>query len=517
MKNNVLVVAANSKFSHSSLALRYFRENSGCEIYECSINDNIFDVYAALNELKYSIICFSVYIWNVEFTLKLVPMLKNAKPDVRIIFGGPEAGYNYKDLMEKYEFIDGIIYGEGECAISALSSGKANEDIPNFIYRKGTRIVLNDAIKTDLQKIKFPYNKEDLTVLQNKIIYFETSRGCCFNCSYCLSSSEGNTRYFDIEYVKNGIKFFIDNNVPLIKFVDRTFNENNKRACEILKFINDYNAKTMFHFEISPQLITEEFAGLLAESRGFVQLEIGVQTTNKETMKCIKRYFDIEDIRKKINLIPNGIHTHMDLIAGLPKENLESFIGGFNFVYSLKPDMLQLGFLKLLHNTKLKEEAKEFGIITTSFPPYEVISTNDMSADDIILLKKVEKAVDKIYNSGAFKETLKTLKHHSPFEIFKQIGFEIYQREKSGPVSKNGLYEIMYATFGDKIKQPLVLDFLKNNPKANLPVCLADNRGDLKDIYKELVKSDIYKDVKIRVAAACGKIFVVNSGKIDII
>jgi len=517
LKNNVLVVAANSKYSHSSLALRYFRENSGCDIFECSINDNIFDIYTILCEADYDIMCFSVYIWNVDFMLKLIPMIKNAKPQIRIILGGPEAGYNYNDLFNKYDYIDGIICGEGEDAISALVNGKENSQIPGFVYRFNENLTKNEVVKVDLTEIKFPYKKSDMEVLKNKIVYFETSRGCCFNCSYCLSSSEGNTRNFDMKYVKNGIKFFIENNVPLVKFVDRTFNENNSRACEILEFINQHNKNTMFHFEVAPQLITEEFANLLRSSKGLVQLEMGIQTINKETMKHIKRVFDTDKIKEKISLIPDSIHTHMDLIAGLPKENLESFINGFNYVYSLNPDMLQLGFLKLLHNTVLKTQADEFGIRVTSFSPYEVLSTYDMSYEDLILLKKVEKAVDKVYNSGAFKNTLDKLSYISPFELFKQIGLNIFNKEKQGPISRTELYVTLYEAFGSEIKRELVVDFLINNPKSNLPEVFSDDRDDLKEIHKILAKSEKYKDVKFRIAASCGEIFVVCCGKVDIL
>ena len=360
--SRVIVVGVNSKYSHSSLALRYFRENSGCDIYECSINDNIFDVYMHLYEMDYEIFCFSVYIWNVEFILKLVPMLKNARPEIKIIFGGPEAGYNYNELLIKYSFIDGIITGEGEHAIAEIVKGSTNEDIPNYVYRLNDRIVCNEVEKVDLEKINFPYNEKDIEELKNKIIYFETSRGCCFNCSYCLSSSEGKTRYFNIDYVKKGIKFFIDNNVELVKFVDRTFNDNNERACEILNYIVDNNKNTKFHFEVSPLLLTEEFKTILSKAAGLVQLEMGIQTTNIATMKCINRVYDTEKVRAKLSSIPKDIHIHLDLIAGLPEETLETFIDGFNYAYSFKPDMLQLGFLKLLHHTVMKSEAEKYGI-----------------------------------------------------------------------------------------------------------------------------------------------------------
>lgn len=517
MKKRVLTVAANSKYSHSSLALRYFRENSGCDIFECSINDNIFDIYSQLYALDYEILCFSVYIWNVEFILKLVPMIKNVKKDIKIIFGGPEAGYNAEEMLNKYPFIDGIIYGEGEYAIAELVKGTNDDAIPNYIYRINGVLKHNEQIKIDLSQMKFPYNNEDVETLKNKIIYFETSRGCLFNCSYCLSSSEGKTRYFNMEYVKNGLKFFIDNNIPLIKFVDRTFNENNERACEILEYIINNNKCTKFHFEVSPLLLTENFCTLLEKAKGFVQLEIGIQTTNTDTMKSIRRVFETEKIRKNLSMIPKGVHTHMDLIAGLPHETLRTFKEGFDFVYSLKPDMLQLGFLKLLHNTKLKSEAENYDIKTTTFPPYEVISTKTLSAEEIILLKKTEKAVDRIYNSGAFKCTLEKLENVNVFTLFNNIGLKLDEKEKTGPVSRIELYDVMYELFGDSVKQELVIDFLLNNPKAPLPGLLRDEGTDLKKLHKKLAKTEKFKDVKFRLESACEKVFVIYDGKVEII
>ena len=514
MKKRVLTVAANSKYSHSSLALRYFRENSGCDIFECSINDNIFDIYSQLYALDYEILCFSVYIWNVEFILKLAPMLKSVKPDLKIVFGGPEAGYNCEEILNKYYFVDGIISGEGEYAIKKIVEGAADTDIPNYVYKNKGNIVYNEKIKTNLSEISFPYKKRDIEILKNKIIYFETSRGCCFKCSYCLSSSEGKTRYFDMEYVKKGLDFFIENHVPLVKFVDRTFNENDERSCEILNYVIHKNRGTKFHFEISPLLLTEKFCNLLEKAKDFVQLEIGIQTTNVDTMKSIRRIFEIENIRNKINMIPEGVHTHMDLIAGLPHETIKTFESGFDFVYSLKPDMLQLGFLKLLHNTQLKSEADEHNMKTIPFPPYEIISTNTMPADEIILLKKTEKAVDRIYNSGVFENTLKKLEGN--FELFRTIGLKLADREIEGPVSRIDLYEFMYNLFGDRIKEDLVKDFLINNPKSPLPKVLKDDFVDFKKIHKIIVKKEKFGNVKFRVEAACGKCFVVHCGNVDI-
>ena len=485
----VCVVAINSKFTHSSLAVRYFREFSGCEIFECSINDDIFSVFSKLCEKDFEILCFSTYIWNIEYALRLASMVKSVR-DTLIIFGGPEAGYNSKNIL-KNDFIDGVVKGEGEYAIKALCEGKSFEEVPNLVYSKGE----NAEVPVDLTLLEFPYKKEDLKALENKIIYFETSRGCIFNCSYCLSSSQGKTRFFSMEYVKKGIDFFIENNIKLVKFVDRTFNENDERACEILEYIISKTKGTHFHFEIAPQLLSDRFIALLEKASDFVQVEAGIQTTNFETMKAISRVYDLEKVKERIMKIPKKVHLHTDLIAGLPMETYETFKSGFDYAYSMKPDMLQLGFLKLLHNTKLKKDADKYGIVTTSFAPYEVLETNTMSKEEIIKLKRCENAVDRIYNSKAFENTLKLIE--KPFETFSDIGEKLWQKEKEAPLSKTALYVFLYEYFGEKSKLSLVFDFMTNNEKTSLPEKLYEPLE--KEVFKEFCQKEEYKGKKIRV------------------
>ncbi len=479
----------NSKYSHSSLAVRYFREFSGCEIFECSINDDIFSVFSKLCEKDFEILCFSTYIWNIEYALRLASMVKSVR-DTLVIFGGPEAGYNSKNILEN-SFIDGVVKGEGEYAIKALCDGKDFKEIPNLVYRDGE----NAEIPVDLTKLEFPYKKEDLKALENKIIYFETSRGCIFNCSYCLSSSQGRTRFFSMEYVKKGIDFFIENNVKLVKFVDRTFNENDERACEILEHIISKTKCTHFHFEIAPQLLSDRFIALLEKASDFVQVEAGIQTTNFDTMKAISRVYDLEKVKERIMKIPKKVHLHTDLIAGLPYETYETFKAGFDYAYSMKPDMLQLGFLKLLHNTKLKKEADKYGIITTTFAPYEVLETNTLSKEEIIKLKRCENAVDRIYNSKAFENTLKLIE--KPFETFSDIGEKLWQKEKDAPLSKSALYVFLYEYLGEKSKLALVQDFMLNNEKTTLPEKLYEPLE--KEVFKEFCQKEEYMGKRIRV------------------
>ena len=485
----VLIIAINSKFSHSSLAVRYFREFSGCEIFECSINDDIFSVFSKLCEKDFETLCFSTYIWNIEYALRLASMVKSVR-DTLIIFGGPEAGYNSKNILEN-KFIDGVVKGEGEYAIKALCDGKAFDEIPNLVHREGE----NTEIPVDLTALEFPYKKEDLKALENRIIYFETSRGCIFNCSYCLSSSQGKTRFFSMEYVKKGLDFFIENNVKLVKFVDRTFNENDDRACQILEYMINRNKGTHFHFEIAPQLLSDRFINLLGKASDFVQVEAGIQTVNFDTMCAISRVYDIEKVKERIMKIPKKVHLHTDLIAGLPMETFESFKTGFDYAYSMKPDMLQLGFLKLLHNTRLKKEAEKYGIVTTCFAPYEVLETNTMSKEEIIKLKRCENALDRIYNSGAFESTLKLIEN--PFETFVDIGEKLWQKEKDAPISKTGLYVFLFEYFGEKSKLSLVIDFMRSNPKTALPDKLKEEVD--KELFKELCSKEEYTGKRIRV------------------
>ena len=486
----VCVVAINSKFAHSSLAVRYFREFSGCEIFECSINDDIFSVFSKLNEKDFEVLCFSTYIWNIEYALRLASMIKSTRESV-IIFGGPEAGYNSKNVLQQNSFIDGVVIGEGEYAIKALCEGKDFEEIPNLVHRNGE----NQVAFVDLSLLKFPYRKEDLKELENRIIYFETSRGCIFNCSYCLSSSQGKTRFFDMEYVKKGIDFFVENNVRLVKFVDRTFNENDDRACEILEYIIKSTKGTHFHFEIAPQLLSDRFISLLEKASDFVQVEAGIQTTNFETMKAISRVYDLEKVKERIMKIPKKVHLHTDLIAGLPYETYETFKAGFDYAYSMKPDMLQLGFLKLLHNTRLKNEADKYGIVTTNFAPYEVLATNTLPKEEIIKLKRCENAVDRIYNSKAFENTLTLIE--KPFETFEEIGEKLWQKEKEAPLSKTALYVFLYEYFGEKSKLMLVKDFLQNNEKTTLPEGLKETVE--KDVFRDFCQREEYMGKRIRV------------------
>ncbi len=510
MSSRVLVIGVNSKYVHTNLAIRYFRENAGCDIFECSINDNIFDVYSKLLEMDYEIFAFSVYIWNRDFCCNLIKMIKASK-DVTIIAGGPEASFGVEDFFALCPQCDGICSQEGESTFIALEKGVKLQDAPNMIFKNHK----TECVQFPLERMKFPYKKEDLN--NAKILYFETSRGCIFNCSYCLSSAMGKTRYFTDEYVFNGIDFFIENNVPLVKLVDRTFNDNDERCCKILEYIINHSKNTRFHFEIAPMLITKRFISLCKKAGNLIQLEIGIQTVNHDTMKAINRIYNLDKVRDNILKIPKTVHTHIDIIAGLPFDTKDTIKDAFNYVYSLNPNMLQLGFLKILKGTKMSESSELFGIKTTSFPPFEILSNNTVSAKEMKMFKLTEKAVDRIYNSGAFKNTVKKAERYDMYSFFEKIGIKLFELEYDAPLSRSGLYSAMLKILGAEYKEVLALDFLENNKKAYLPKEFTDEIPNIKELHNKMKKLEQFNNKKIRLTACCGKTYVIcEDGYFDV-
>ena len=464
-----VLVAFNARFSHSSLALRYLKSYNNekeIEIAEYTINDSISHSYSSLLKKDGDIYCFSVYIWNIEITLKIAQMLKKAKPNAIIVFGGPECSYNPETFFEKHGFIDYILRGEGEVIlgnlIDSVEKGKTPE-LKGIAYRDNVSAI---ADCTDVETILFPYSEDDFAELKNKIIYFETSRGCPFNCAYCLSSVEKGIRYFPMEYVKNGFDIFFKNNVPLVKLIDRTFNSNSQRAIEIINYIIDNSKCTKVHFEIDPGILTDDLIEVLSKApKDLFQLEMGIQSANPDTLNAVNRnenlkkvYENIQKLKKRENM-----HLHLDLIAGLPYEDYASFKNSFNYVYSMKPDMLQLGFLKVLHGTPIK---KNENIVYADFPPYEVISTKWITADELCKLKLVDQAVDNINNSGAFKRTLNKLITENAFEVYEKISV-IFDTNKA--MSRFDIYEELYKMFGECIFTELCLDFIENNKNRPMP------------------------------------------------
>ena len=418
-------------------------------------------------------------------TLKIAEDLKIVSPEMIIVFGGPEVSYKPEEIMKKYDFIDYIIAGEGELTYKALceyicKSNVSLSSINGLTYRS-KEITRNPdrTLISDLDIIPFPY--DDLSDLENRKIYYESSRGCPFNCQYCLSSLTGRVRFFSLDRVKRDLKFFLDHELEQIKFVDRTFNANPKRALEIFKFLHDNdNGITNFHFEIVATLLDEETLKFLKEVRvGLFQFEIGVQTTNAETMSAIKRNIEFVKISETVEVLSSykNIHLHLDLIAGLPYENYESFLNSFEDVYALRPEKLQLGFLKLLKGSGLRINSDMYGYVYSKQAPYEIFSNDYISFDELIKLKNFEEILELYYNSNRFRHSIEmTIKSHYNRAVDFYIDFSSYWKENGlfdKPHKLIKLYDILIEFYKEKVfenidafKELVKHDYFLNNQKA---------------------------------------------------
>lgn len=430
----ILLIAINAKYIHTNPAVYLLRANAGrfredIKIREFTINQSPDDILQGIVEEEPVFIGFSCYIWNIDIVKKLVREIKKLLPETLVWLGGPEAEAGAEELLRAYPQVDGVMYGEGENTLPKVlgyfleihtfrKSGttvrfKELQDIPGIIFRTENEGILktSPAKPVNLDKLVFPYDDEVLKQTQGKIVYYESSRGCPFQCSYCLSSGDNHVRFRSVDKVKEDLKLFLDAKLPQVKFVDRTFNCNHARMTELLQFLLEQdNGVTNFHFEIGGDLLTEDEIALLGKFRpGAIQLEIGVQTTNAKVMERIGR------VNKKEALFANARallqsakqHIHLDLIAGLPGEDMQSFILSFDEVYRLHPHQLQLGFLKVLGNTRISQETDEYGIKYREYPPYEVLETDAISYRELLELKQVEAMVEIYYNSGQFAEELR--------------------------------------------------------------------------------------------------------------
>lgn len=435
----VVLVAVNSKFIHSNLAVRYLQSYTNdmdynCDIMEFSINDREERVVEEILNEKPDVIGFSCYIWNINFIKKLSTLIKLIDDKIQILYGGPETSFNPVEFLEE-NVGEYLIEGEGEGTYRELidliinaynKNNNTDENNPNCRnndlnlnnenYKKIKGLYYNDNGNIiyggkrplmDMNNIVFPYSIEDN--LENKIVYYEGSRGCPFNCKYCLSSTTHGVRFLDLERVLLELQFFIDKKVRLVKFVDRTFNCNKVFASTVWNYLIEKGGETCFHFEVSADLFGAESLEILKKApKGMFQFEVGVQTTNNEILKNINRNVEFSTIKEKVlelNDLKN-IKQHLDLIAGLPGEDFNSFRKSFNEVYEISPNELQLGFLKLLRGSQMREESEKWGMVYSPYPPYEVLKTNDICYDELIVLKKVEHMVDKYLNSGKFYNIL---------------------------------------------------------------------------------------------------------------
>ena len=441
-----LLVAVNAKYIHSNPAIYSLRAYAGTdlqshiELAEYTINNHFEDILADIYKRKPDAIGFSCYIWNWNIIQELITELPKLLPHLDIWLGGPEVSFDAPEILKKYPQLSGVMIGEGEATFKELLETYVNayesQELvtENFHSCPGLCLPMGyTPMREMLDMNELPFLYTDLQSFENRIIYFESSRGCPYRCSYCLSSIEKQVRLRDISVVKKELQFFLDNKVKQVKFVDRTFNCNHEHAMEIWRYIHEHdNNVTNFHFEISADILREDEIALLNQLRpGLCQLEIGVQSTNPDTIKAINRVMNVERLEQIVASVHAGknIHQHLDLIAGLPYEDYESFGKSFDRVYKMQPEQLQLGFLKVLKGSEMHRGAQEFGICYLDKPPYEVLYTNWLSYDEVLCLKKIEEMVELYYNSNQFTHTLPVLEKafSSPFAMYEAMA-DFYEK-----------------------------------------------------------------------------------------
>lgn len=484
-----LLVGINAKYIHSNPAVYSLKAYAGegyekeIEIAEYTINNRLEEVLSGIYERCPDVAAFSCYIWNWNFVRELTEELHKIKPQLPIWLGGPEVSFDAEEILRVCPWITGIMIGEGEETFQELvdyyKGGDSKEgsigleDIQGIVCRIGNRILRTEE-RPPMDMNRLPFLYRDRENFENRIIYYESSRGCPFRCSYCLSAIDKSVRFRDMDTVKRELQFFLDEAVAQVKFVDRTFNCSHSHAMEIWEYIHRHdNGITNFHFEIAAEKLDEEEINLLEKMRpGLVQLEIGVQSANPETLSEINRQADMGRLEKIVNSIRKGgnVHLHLDLIAGLPFEGYESFGKSFDVVYSMKPEQLQLGFLKVLKGSPMHERAQGYGIKYTSRPPYEVLCTSWLSFEEICRLKRIEEVVELYYNSNQFTHTLPVLEKSfdGAFAMFEKLAE--YYKEKG---------------------------YFTNNPsrvyryEVLLEFALIYGKGE-EGLYKELLTYDIY-------------------------
>ncbi len=504
----ILLTTLNSKYIHSCLAIRYLKSycedlKYDIEICEFTINQRPQYIAGEVYKTDCDVVAFSCYIWNIGSILEISKRLKIVKPDIKIILGGPEVSFDSKQILKEFPYVDFIIRGEGEetfreLVIALNEDNKRIDNINGLTFRHKDEIIQNksrDLIK-HLDSIPSPYIN-DLDVYKNKIVYFESSRGCPFNCKFCLSSTIDGLRFFSLDRVKRDLKRLIDARVRQVKFVDRTFNANKEYAIEIMKYLMTKNTYDInFHFEVTAHLVDNEMLDFLKNvPEGLFQFEIGVQSTNYKTIQAICRTTDFERLSYVVNTIKGykNIHQHLDLIAGLPYEDYNTFKKSFNDVYDLRPDKLQLGFLKLLKGSSLRDDSSKYGYKFLDSPPYEVMENTYIKYDEILKLKIIEDLIEKYANDIVFKNTIEFILknyYNRPFEFYYE--FSLYWESKDFHKishSKKRLYKIIYDFYKDNINEDIEIfneimkfDFLKNK-EFNFPKYI--KRYDIKKIKNQ--------------------------------
>ncbi|WP_350342698.1 B12-binding domain-containing radical SAM protein [Proteinivorax tanatarense] len=501
-----LLIGINAKYVHTNIAIRYLHQkvkdivNIESEIYEPSINNHLDEILAEIFRKKPEVVGFSCYIWNISMVLKICQSLKQILPSTVIILGGPEVSYEGKDFFQSHPYVDYIIKGEGEeifsNIIEKLADGLPVYNSVGLLTREHDGGYCAEVSVSDLP---FPYAGEDMQQYKNKLLYYEASRGCPFNCSYCLSSTHKQVKLLPIERIKKELKHLAQAD-GTIKFVDRTFNCQNSRTIEILQFIKELETGSTFHLEVTAHLLSMEILEILsAMPKNRVQLEIGVQSTNPKTIKAINRTTNFSILSEKVQSVNHmqNIHQHLDLIAGLPYEDIDSFKKSFDNVVDLKPHKLQLGFLKMLKGSKIKKEAEKHGYKYNKFPPYEILENNYMSYSDISYLKDIEAVVETYYNSHKYDSTIAFIleKYSSKFNFFEDLHhFFVEKGLLNKNISHDDKFKILLEFGQNKvdrivIEELLVFDYLQHKRTHRLPSFFRQ-QAKLKDTVFEFLKNE---------------------------
>lgn len=511
--SKIVLAGINSQYVHLNLAVRYLKKyveaNSDLkiEIYETNINNQVFNIIKDIYELNPDKIIFSTYIWNKEYVVEIVRELKKVLPNVEIILGGPEVSYKWEKFMANMPEVDALLLGEGEKVILNFLTKKDKKAL-GVVYRENGEIIFNgiEPIIENLDIVPFPYEDWELED-RTKIFYYESSRGCPFSCSYCLSSIDKTVRYYSLDRVKKDLKRFLDSPIKLLKFVDRTFNLKKERYMEIWKFLlENYREGITFHFEINANIFDDETLDFLEKvPKGYFQFEIGVQSINPETMVAIKRNNILDKLAHNVRRISRNIHLHLDLIAGLPYETYDIFKDSFNYVYNLKPEMIQLGFLKLLKGTQMYDEVEKYNYKYYSKPPYEVFSNKFISFGELVKLKNLEKMLDYYYNSEKFSYTCDfVIKNNfdSAFTFFEKIA-DYYDKKGYLKISHKevALFNILYDFYVENNLKDLDIfveflkyDYLALGKPGSYPEWLKSNKDS--ELHNQLIKDSEFKSVR---------------------
>mgnify|MGYP003371893302 FL=1 len=512
----IFLAAVNAKYIHSNLAVysmkSYCQEYENyVEIGEYTINQQKDEILKSIYKKQPDVLCFSCYIWNISFVKELICDLKKILPKTIIWAGGPEVSYDAENFLKEMSEVTGVMCGEGEETFLELVKHYADEenktalsDIKGIVYREDGTILKNSFREImDMDKLVFPY--KNISLFEHKIIYYESSRGCPFSCSYCLSSIDKKLRFRSLSLVREELQFFLDKKVPQVKFVDRTFNCKKEHALEIWRYIHEHdNGITNFHFEIAADLLTDDEIQLIGEMRpGLIQLEIGVQSTNPQTIQEIRRKTSFEKISEKVKLVQKGqnVHQHLDLIAGLPYEGYESFRKSFCDVYALKPQQLQLGFLKLLKGSYMQEKAKDYECVCKGKEPYEVLKTKWLSYGEICRLKGIEDMVEVYYNSGQFSHTMKAMEEYfsDAFAMYEAMA-DFYERKGYSSFSHSRIkrYEILIEFLKEQkignlfyFQELMILDLYARENLKTRPVWAAERKP-----YKEKIQDFYVKETE---------------------